>query len=390
MNINTFKTKYKSISFGDNLADEKVNSTRVIVILGSLLYVLYSVMDYFGFSKDVLIQLYIPRAANLILYAFIYYLTYKREFFLEHYNNILMSGYVVSGIAICFAIFIARDGDYSHGMYFAALMVLVYNSFTWSYLPTHFSVILGAMLLVSYAIIKIYVHQDATGSHFLLFIGQVFYLMSLITVAATSKIIRDNLISKNMLLQDKLTKIARVKTLEAERHAKLANLDALTGLPNRRSMTKRMRQALEEAKQSNTKLTLIFIDLNGFKKVNDHYGHDSGDKVLEITAKRLLQTIRKEDYVARLGGDEFLIGLKTNCFTDQFIKTLCKKIRINVSAHIAYNGCKLHVGTSIGIASYPEDGDNIEELVKVADRRMYIDKQQCKKEITPSLSESLI
>jgi diguanylate cyclase (GGDEF)-like protein len=346
-------------------------------------------MDYFGFTKDVLMQLYIPRVANLALYAFIYYLTYKREFFLKHYNNILMSGYVVSGIAICFAIFIARDGDYSHGMYFAALMVLVYNSFTWSYLPMHYSVILGALLLVSYAMIKIYIHQDASGTHFLLFIGQVFYLMSLITVAATSKIIRDNLIKKNLLLQKKLTKIAKAKTQEAERHAKLANLDVLTGLPNRRSMRSRMRQALAEAKQSNTKLTLIFIDLNGFKIINDNHGHDSGDRNLEITAKRLLQTTRKEDYVARLGGDEFLIGLKTNCFSDQFVKTLCEKVKNSVSAPIAFKGQKLQVGASIGIAQYPEDGDSIEQLIKVADQRMYINKQNCKIKRTSAISELL-
>ena len=386
-------SKNKALIFDNNLKEEKKNSTRVIVVLATLLYIVHSIMDYFGLPKDALIVLFTSKLVNLIAFGTIFALTFK-DYFQQYYNKILVSGYLISGFTICIAIFISQKNEYSFNLYFASFLVLMFTSFTWSYLPIKHTLSMSACFIAAYILIKIYIQKmtisDVGSIEFFVLTSHIFFLIAVVFVASIAQFIKDNLIYKNIKLQDELETIVAAKTEEAKEHAKLANLDALTGLPNRRSMQSCMHKMLIEARQANTQLTLIFIDLNGFKKINDTYGHDSGDKVLEITAKRLLQTIRKEDYVARLGGDEFVICIKTNCFTGQFVKTLCKKIRTSISAHIAFNGCKLHVGTSIGIASYPEDGDDIEELVKVADRRMYIDKQQIKKEMPPALSESLI
>ncbi|WP_299872831.1 GGDEF domain-containing protein [uncultured Cocleimonas sp.] len=383
-------SKYRVIPFGDNLKEEKTHSTRLVVLLGTLLYGLYSIIDFFGLSEEMLDALYPPRMANFLLYAAIFASTFKQEFFQKHYNKIMMSGYTVSGIAISYAILISQEGDYSHDMYFAALMGLIFMSFTWSYLPIKYPFIMSVGLIATFAIIKIYFHQDTSGGKSIAFIGQVFYMINVLIIASIAQIIRDILIKKNILLKQTFEDNLLVKTQEAKKQKSRANLDMLTGIPNRRHITKLLNKAVKVAEENNTHLTLVFIDLNGFKKINDTYGHNSGDKVLEVTAKRLKTTIKKDDYVARLGGDEFLIAIKTDNYSDLYIKNLCNRLRAVITSHIAFNGCKLHVGTSIGIANYPEDGKDTEALIKVADNRMYVDKQHSKKEMPAALSQSLI
>ena len=147
---------------------------------------------------------------------------------------------------------------------------------------------------------------------------------------------------------------------------------------NRRFITQKLKETINEIERTDKELMLMFIDLNGFKAINDNYGHDSGDKVLEVTAKRLQQSIRKHDYLARLGGDEFLLGFKTSKESSSFLKDLNKNIKTIISAPIAFQGHILNVGVSVGYANYPSDGKTIEELIKVADESMYRDKQKSK------------
>ena len=389
MKIITSFLKYKSISFGNNIDKEKINSTRLIVILGSFLYGFYSIFDFYGLPTETLMIIFPPRIANFLLLVGIYAITYKEQFFLKFYNEIIIIGYLSTAIAICFAIFIAREGDYAHGLYFAALMGLLFMSFTWSYLPIKYPLIMSGFIIAIYALIKIYIHKDTSGSHFLTFIGQIFYLFSVVTVAATAQIIRDNLIKRNITLKDNLKLIAIKKTEELEKQRELANLDMLTGIPNRRYITECLREALIEAEQNDTQLTLLFIDLNGFKGINDTFGHDAGDKVLEITAKRIENIIRKEDYIARLGGDEFLLGFVSTEYSKEIVNAYSGKLRTNIKAPIAFNGKTFSVGTSIGVSNYPTDGVDIETLIRVADQKMYFDKQSIKVEHAQRLLNDL-
>ncbi|MGK0272698.1 MAG: diguanylate cyclase (GGDEF)-like protein [Cocleimonas sp.] len=206
------------------------------------------------------------------------------------------------------------------------------------------------------------------------------------SIAAIAQYIRDSLIYKNLLLQKDLKSIVDEKMQEAKKQKRLANIDVLTGIPNRRYIIKKLQKIITEIERSESQLTLIFIDLNGFKGINDNYGHDSGDKVLEVTAKRLQQTIRDSDYLARLGGDEFLLGFKTEKHSETFIKNISDNIKTIVSAPIAFKGNILKVGLSLGCAHYPADGKCIEELIKVADANMYSDKQNSKKRRIASVS----
>lgn len=114
----------------------------------------------------------------------------------------------------------------------------------------------------------------------------------------------------------------------------------------------------------------MFIDLDGFKAVNDNFGHDAGDYVLKQVAHRLLSSVRESDTVARVGGDEFLL-IADDIHISQDASRIAGKIIDVVSRPININGNQAAVGASIGIALYPSDGEDMDELIKKADEAMY-------------------
>jgi diguanylate cyclase (GGDEF)-like protein len=157
--------------------------------------------------------------------------------------------------------------------------------------------------------------------------------------------------------------------------AYLAYHDALTGLHNRKAFLEKLDEVIREAKRYDKFRTLLFIDLDHFKKVNDVYGHEVGDKLLMQVATRLTEILRDTDYVSRLGGDEFTIILggpvKTNIdkVGARILKTLSKPYTIQ--------GIKIDFVTpSIGASTYPEDGQDADVLLNNADCAMYKAKEK--------------
>lgn len=337
-------------------------------------------MDLYGLPKETLEVLLPIRILNHLILGFLFFLTFK-ELFHRHYNKILFTGYLCSGFTICFGVFLSQPGEYSHDAYFAGLMILIMTAFSWSYLPIRFSIYISTFFISLYIGIKTYIHQDTEGTRLFILTSHTFFLISVVIIAAVAQYIRDTLITKNLKLQQSLKSMVEAKTREAKKQANLANMDPLTGIPNRRYIIECLKTALEEAKKTHSQLTIVFIDLNGFKKINDTHGHEIGDKVLEITAKRLARNIREDDFLARLGGDEFLVGFKTKEYSANFIHTHSNLLRVNITSPMVIDGLRLQVGTSIGIANFPADGDTIEEIIKVADEHMYIEKTQMKQRL---------
>ena len=149
-----------------------------------------------------------------------------------------------------------------------------------------------------------------------------------------------------------------------------ANHDVLTGLANRVQFEANLKTTIESAKRRDTNIALMFIDLDKFKEVNDTYGHGVGDKMLKAVAKRIEQSVRKEDFLARIGGDEFVLILK-EINSENDVLTLAKKINDNVKESLAIENKVFFMSLSIGIALYPEHADNSEDLIKYADAAMY-------------------
>ncbi len=161
-----------------------------------------------------------------------------------------------------------------------------------------------------------------------------------------------------------------------------AHYDQLTGLPNRALFNDRLEQSAATSKRSKTMMGLMFIDLDGFKKINDTLGHDAGDQILKGAAARMQACVRESDTVARLGGDEFTIIL--NGLTDQQPAIeLAKRILAGLQPPFELtlaNGDVVpgRVGASIGIAFMPDDGQTVDALLKSADAAMYVVKENGK------------
>jgi len=157
---------------------------------------------------------------------------------------------------------------------------------------------------------------------------------------------------------------------DEERILYQANYDTLTGLPNRSLFLDRLNRALSTAARARSKVGLMFIDLDGFKLVNDTLGHDIGDLLLEETSERLGHCVRVSDTVARLGGDEFTV-LMPNLDDPSHAPVVAQRILDSLSQPFHLNGHESFVSASIGITVYPEDAADANELLKNADSAMY-------------------
>jgi diguanylate cyclase (GGDEF)-like protein/PAS domain S-box-containing protein len=157
----------------------------------------------------------------------------------------------------------------------------------------------------------------------------------------------------------------RTEALEAK-----INQDALTGLPNRLSLDDRLPLGLAQARRERCQLAVCFIDLDEFKPINDTYGHHAGDQVLIEIARRLRQSIRGGDTAARLGGDEFIV-LLTNLTDADECRQGVERLIDTITQPIVTEGGTVQVSASIGIALFPRDAQNSDELILMADQAMY-------------------
>ena len=167
------------------------------------------------------------------------------------------------------------------------------------------------------------------------------------------------------------------KKQDQEKIKHLANHDSLTGLPSLRLGKDRLEQGILSAKRHKLTMALMFIDLDGFKTINDEYGHVAGDTVLKEIGTRMVAELRLTDTIARIGGDEFM-AILTNVKDPLAIDRVATKILAAVQAPVYYQKASLTVGASIGIALCPADGVTSEELLEKADHAMYSVKKSGK------------
>lgn len=200
------------------------------------------------------------------------------------------------------------------------------------------------------------------------------YFISILVVASYTNALLKRVTETNLKLAESLNYVST-----------LARIDSLTGLPNRLALAERLTQSIAMAKRQRTYLALLYFDLDGFKAVNDAFGHNQGDELLKEVARQLTPKIRTTDTFARAGGDEFIIILE-NIRRPQDATHIALKV-IETLRGIAIGGkdsvtgslTELHISASIGISSYGPDIEpdalSVENFIKQADAAMYLAKQ---------------
>lgn len=202
---------------------------------------------------------------------------------------------------------------------------------------------------------------------------------------ATEEELREAHDSLELVVRDRTRELAEsVKRFEAEIVAReeiarqleeFAYHDALTGLPSLRLGLDCIAAAIAEARRNNLPYSVMFLDLDGFKAINDNHVHRYGDEVLNAVANRILEEVRETDTVARIGGDEFLVILARIRGRDVVSRIAANLVEC-IGVPIDVDGYQLQVTASVGIALYPEHGKDADSLIKCAEQAMYIVKRE--------------
>ena len=182
-----------------------------------------------------------------------------------------------------------------------------------------------------------------------------------------------------MVIAYKLLARVRHSVRQAEQRLHhLAHVDAVTGLSNRNAFNERLDSAINEARQFGESLSVLVLDLDNFKQVNDTLGHQAGDDLLRVIGQRVVMALRREDVVARLGGDEFAVVLRhTGC--EEEAARVCEKLVAAVALPVPLGSHSFFVTVSIGMSFYPQNGEDGKTLIRTADTAMYHAKLTSKK-----------
>jgi diguanylate cyclase (GGDEF)-like protein len=198
---------------------------------------------------------------------------------------------------------------------------------------------------------------------------------NLVWVQLTASVLRDTH-GQPQCFDAQLEDISERKR-QQEQIRQLAYFDALTGLPNRRLLQDRLEQAVAQARRNQRRVAVAFLDLDHFKRVNDVHGHDVGDELLTLAAQRLITCVRRGDTVARQGGDEFILVL-ADIGEDAGVQRVAEKIvaALAMPFSLPQSGLTIDfISTSLGLAVFPTDGLEPQDLMKKADLAMYAAKE---------------
>lgn len=330
---------------------------RAAIIVGSLVYVLYGVLDRWLVPDDAKTAIWTLRLSMLVVPMFVYWASYT-PMFNAHRHVLLASVGLAAGVGIIAMLtFLSVES----AAYFYPGLVLV-TFYTYNFVGTRFihALCIDFALLLAYNIVFGGVHAypfEVLASH-------DFFILSANLIGGTAGYLNEK--QKRLLF-------LRERELNEERHKQLTRAlhDSLTGLPNRELLHDRLEQALMRAQRDEVTYCGYFIDLDGFKSVNDRLGHQIGDQLLHQVAQQLKRTVRQSDTIARLGGDEFFY-LAEGIRTEADATALAHKIIQSIETAMGDVAADLPLGASIGMCLFPYPGlTEVSDIIRQADHAMY-------------------
>lgn len=372
-------------SYESHLKSESFNITRFFALL-TLGFSITSIFVDIWAIPSTLFEANVVRGMLITLEVFVLWAIYRPKLnrYFAHFQHILSLGPALGVIAI---LHLSNPDDTGHYIYVGYLIIIIMLFFSWSTLTLKALILNTVTILLSYSFsVWEGVVFDGNDLQKCLecYIPSVFLMIGAAITGFVGKTINENNLRQNFLSRQTLK-----ESLKTQHY--YANHDELTGLFNRHAASRFFDEDLNYAKEHNATHFVMLLDLNKFKKINDIHGHNAGDTVLKITAKRLKNCLRECDSISRIGGDEFAISVVLKKDEKDSINEISNKIQQRVIQPISIGDVEVSVGTSVGVASYPSDGDDCEVLLKIADERMYENKRkQGSSHKVNTVNESLI
>lgn len=338
------------------LQQERIQG-RAAIIVGTLVYLLYGILDAWHVPAESRSTMWLVRFAALTVPLVVYLLSYTRIF--ETYRHILLASVgLAAGVGIITMLSLLSISSCSY--FYPGLILATF--YTYNFIGTRFihALFVDVSLLLAYNLV----------------FGAIYDYPMQVLITHDFFIVSANLIGGIAgYLSEKQKRVLyiREKELDAERQKQLNRSlhDPLTGLPNRELLYDRMKQAWHLAERGHSTYCGFFIDLDGFKEINDRFGHEKGDTVLCQVAQRLRGAVRESDTVARLGGDEFFFlahGIQSATEATALANKLIDAIRSPMPDLPA----DVPLGASIGMCFFPAPGvTDVAEVLKFADQAMY-------------------
>lgn len=357
-------------AFERDLGGQRIRNARVLAVMGGILYALFGLLDWWAIPS-ALWEVWAIRAIVVIWLAGLYWLT-RTAFFRVHYATVMVATFLVLGAGIEMMVLLAGPQDVARWLYYTGLILVVMALYTFTFLSVWVLAAVGFSFAVLYLMIAVAGQGMSRGSDASVLLANCFFLFSANVIGVVAAIQRQRLLQESFQLRQKLrVRLARTMS-EKERSEWMARHDPLTGLANRAALMQQLQRGLEAARSGRGRVAVLFVDLDGFKTINDRLGHEAGDQVLRTVAQRLKRSVRERDLVARLGGDEFAVVLWLDADGDPAaIDRVVQAIEEVVAQPFDDPPIGRALGASVGVACSPEDGDDPQQLLRRADANMY-------------------
>jgi diguanylate cyclase (GGDEF)-like protein len=363
--------------YQSDLGPEKIRVLKLTTMLGSAMYLSFGILDYWAIPSayhQVWAVRGIVVALTLIVLAVA---TYHPQAVLPRYPFVVSTMQMIWAFGIAVMIVLAKRNDFAWSSYYCGLM-LVCSAVPLGYLRVRLIAALGVTCVAIYIAVAVCIQGMATPQEWPRLLLNGYFLVSAMIIGVVIATISDRYSRQVYLLR-----LALRRDMESAKEAKrqsdfLAEHDTLTELPNRVFFLRQLEQVIGRAADAGTTVSVLFIDLDGFKPINDQHGHAIGDMVLRVVARRIRACARAVDLVARYGGDEFVVAVEFDLQHMSSLERLRRNLNETIADLIGVDANELFVTASIGTAIYPFDTRDAAELIQVADQRMYEAKRKSK------------
>jgi diguanylate cyclase (GGDEF)-like protein len=350
------------------LVNEKIRLTRTMVLLATPINLAFLGLDFWA-VPSALQEVWALR--GVIAAAFVGLLaTTWLPSFSRWYAPATAVSVLVTGLCVNAMIFLARPDELAAQVYYGGLILLIMAAHTMTYLTVSVAAAISVVFTLTYVGVALS-HRWPGGGLSVQVVAHLFFFVATAVIGAVAQSLRDRYSRENYLLRHSLQRDVELKEEESRRASFLAEHDPLTGLANRLKLERQLSRMLDQARDAQRLVALMFLDLDGFKPVNDIHGHAVGDRVLRVLADRLRGCVAGDDVVARVGGDEFVVGVVVDGPDQHAIARVACRIAAAVEEGIELRGGLLRLSACVGVAAYPADGQDLETLLRCADEQMY-------------------